>query len=117
VVLVAGAINSDRLIRTASRFGKVPAGSAEAERAIHEVLKRTGPVLPYTTAKSAAAELLPPGFEWREAVYSAGQAYASCKRSGMDGEYPYPHHGQWAATEPLAMCGAVLGAWVMLAKG
>jgi hypothetical protein len=101
----------------ASRLGKVPAGSTETDKAIHEALGRTGPTLVYTTVKSAAEEPLPPGFEWRDAVYAAGQAYASCKRIGMDGAYPYPHHGQWSATEPLAMCGAVLRARAMLAKG
>lgn len=107
----------DHLIRIASRLGKVLAGSAEADRAIHEALSRAGPILPYTTTKSAAAVLLPPGFEWREPVYAAGAVYASCKRSEMDGEYPYPHHGQWASTEALAMCAAVLRAWATLAKG
>jgi hypothetical protein len=43
--------------------------------------------------------------------------YATCRRSGMDGEWPYPHHGQWGATLPLAMCGAVMRANAGLVKG
>ena len=105
-----------RLIRIADRLAKVEAGSDAADQAIHEAIGRAGLALPYTTAKAAAAALLPPGFEWREPVYAAGSVYASCKRSGMDGEYPYPHHGQWASTEALAMCAAVLRAWVTAAK-
>jgi hypothetical protein len=111
-------VNSyNRLIRIASRLGQVPVGSSEADRVIHEALDRLGPAPPYTTTKSAAAELLPPGFEWRQPDYSGGAVYASCRRSGMEGPWPHPHHGQWSASEPLAMCGAALRAWAKLAKG
>jgi hypothetical protein len=106
----------NRLFRIADRLGEVPTGSAEADRTIHEVLGRTGPVLPYTTDDAAAEDLLPPGFEWRDPTYAGGGVYASCRRSGMDGEWPHPHHGQWGATKSLAMCAAVLRAWSTVAR-
>ena len=109
--------HKDRLFRIADRLGQVPSGSAEADRTIHEALGRAGPVLPYTSDEAAAEQLLPPGFEWRQPDYSGGAVYASCRRSGMDGPWPHPHHGQWSATQPLAMCGAALRAWAKLAKG
>ena len=44
--------------------------------------------------------------------------YAPCRRSGFgEGGQLYPHHGQWGRTQPLSMCGAVMRAWAMLAKG
>jgi hypothetical protein len=52
--------------------------------------------------------VLTPGFEWLPPHYSGALVYAFCRRCGMDGEWPYPHHGQWGATLPLAMCGAGL---------
>ncbi|MBL6459208.1 hypothetical protein JMJ55_28195 [Belnapia sp. T6] len=91
-------------------------GSAAADQTIHDVIGRAGPVLPYTTEKAAAVQLLPPGFEWMPPTYASGLVYASCRRAGRDGKWLYPHHGQWSATEPLAMCGALLRAWAMLAK-
>ena len=39
----------DRLLRIADRLGKASVGSAEADTAIYEALRLTGPVLPYTT--------------------------------------------------------------------
>ncbi|MBL6082083.1 hypothetical protein JMJ56_29330 [Belnapia sp. T18] len=107
----------DHLIRIADRLGQVPAGSPEADQAIHDVLGRAGTVLPYTTETGAAAQLIPPGFEWREGTYAGGQVYASCRRSGTGGKWRHPHHGQWGTTEPLAMCRAVLRAWAKLPKG
>jgi hypothetical protein len=107
----------DRLIRIADRLAKVKAGSEVADRTIHGSLGRLGPVLPYTTDEAVARSLLPPGFEWMATIHAAGCVYASCRRAGFDGEWPHPHHGQWSATLPLAMCGAVLRAWAKLAKG
>jgi hypothetical protein len=106
----------DRLILIADRLAKIRVGSTVADSTIHDALNRSGPGLPYTTDAAAARSLLPPGFEWRDPVYSSGFVYASCRRSGMDGEWPHPHHGQWGPTRPLSMCGAVLRAWAMLAK-
>jgi hypothetical protein len=106
-----------RLLRIAHRLGQVPAGSAEADQAIHEATGRNGPVLPYTTEASAAAQLLPTDFEWRDATHARGRVYASCRRIGMDGPWHHPHHGQWARTLPLSMCGATMRAWAKLAKG
>jgi hypothetical protein len=57
-----------------------------------------------------------PGFEWRDPVYPAGTVYASCQRRGMDGEWPYPHYGQFGLTLPLALCGATLRARAALTK-
>ncbi|MBL6082054.1 hypothetical protein JMJ56_29175 [Belnapia sp. T18] len=109
--------NASPLLRIADRLGQVATGSAEADQTIHEATGQGGLVLPYTTDKNAAAQLIPPGFEWRESTYANGQGYASCRRSGTGGKWRHPHHGQWSATEPLAMCGAALRAWAMLAKG
>jgi hypothetical protein len=105
----------DRLIRIADRLARVEVGSAAADTAIHDVLGPTEPALTYTTDEAAARTLLPPGFEWLATTYAAGWVYAPCRRSGLNGEWPYPHHGQWGLTLPLAMCGAVLRAWAMLA--
>ena len=44
------------------------------------------------------------------ATYTGGVVYTACRRSGVDGELPYPHHGQWGTTPPLTMCGAVMRA-------
>jgi hypothetical protein len=107
----------DRLIRIADRLGEVAAGSIEADRTIHDALGLAGPVQPYTREEAAARGLLPPGFEWRLPTYSSGKVYAACRRSGMDGEWPHPHHGQWGPTLPLAMCGAVMRANAALVKG
>jgi hypothetical protein len=114
---VARLTHFDRLIRIGSRLSHVPIGSVAADQAIHDALGRTGPVLPYTTDQGAARSLLPPGFEWMPAVYASRCVYGACRRAGLDGEWPYPHHGQWSAALPLAMCGAVLRAWAKLAKG
>src|SRR3712207_1647184 len=107
----------DRLIRLASRLGQVPIGSSKADRAIHDALDRAGPVLPYTRDEAAARSLLPVGFEWMSNTYTASSVYAPCRRSGLDGGLPYPHHGQWSVTLPLSLCGAALRAWAKLAKG
>ena len=100
----------DRLIRIADRLAKVEAGSAAADQTIHEAAGFTGLVLPYSTNEAAARTLLPPGFEWMPTTYSAGWVYAPCRRSGLDGEWPYPHHGQWGRSLPLSMCGAAMRA-------
>jgi hypothetical protein len=107
----------DRLIRVASRLGKGLAGSAKADRIIHDALGRAGPVLPYTTDEGTARSLLPPDFEWLAITYAAGCIYAPCRRAGLDGELPHPHYGQWGQTLPLSLCGAAMRTWAMLAKG
>jgi hypothetical protein len=107
----------NRFLRIADRLAKVEAGSGAADQAIHEATGQAGPVLPYTTEASAAAQLLPPGFEWQDATYAGGRVYASCRRIGMDGPWHHPHHGQWARTLPLSVCGAAMRAWAKLAKG
>lgn len=98
------------LIRIADRLGNVERGSPEADRAIHTAIAAEGPAFAYTTDDTAAHLLLPAGFEWREPIYSSGMVYASCRRIGMDGAWPYPHHGQWGKTPALAMCGAAVRA-------
>ncbi len=97
-----------RLLRVADRLGKVPAGSAEADAAIHHALGRAGPALPYTTDMAAARTLLPPGFvELGDPMYMTDAVYAACRRAGIDcGGLPFPHHGGWGATLPLALCQA-----------
>jgi hypothetical protein len=104
----------DRLISIAYRLGQVGAGSPAADQAIHQVLNRSGPVLAYTTAEDAAQSLLPAGFELLPATYAGGAVYAACRRSEADGGVPYPHHGQWGTTLPLAICGACLRAHAAL---
>jgi hypothetical protein len=70
----------------------------------------------YTTQEEAARGLLPAGFEWIPIAFARGGVYVACRRSGLDGELPYPHHGQWGATLPLAICGAVMRAHAALVK-
>jgi hypothetical protein len=100
-----------RFIRIADRLGEVAADNIEADQTIHAALGLTGPVLPYSREKAATRSLLPKGFEWLEPHYSGPAVYASCRRSGMDGEWLYLHHGQWGPTLPLAMCGVVMRGW------
>jgi hypothetical protein len=106
----------ERFIRIAERLNQVEAGSPEADRTIHQALDRGGPPVPYTTEEEAARGLLPVGFEWLPNIPGAGTIYAACRRSGMDGDLPHPHHGQWSATLPLAMCGAAMRAHAALVK-
>jgi hypothetical protein len=106
-----------RLLCIADRLGQVAAGSLLADVTIHDALGLAGPVLPYTREKTAARSLLPAGFEWMPFTYSSGTVYAACWRSGTEGEWPYPHHGQWGRTLPLAMCGAVMRAKAGMVKG
>ena len=107
-----------RLFRIADRLAKVAAGSVLADQVLHEALERAGTVQPYTTSEEAARSLLPPGFEWLASTWTAGWVYAPCRRQGLDkGGLSFPHHGQWGRTVPLSMCGGVLRAWAMLAKG
>ena len=103
-----------RFLRIATRLGKLQAGSVEADGVIHEVLGRRGTVLPYTTSEEAARGLLPAGFEWMAPVHSAGTVYMSCRRVGAEDRYPYPHHGAWGRTTPLAACGAAMRAYAKL---
>jgi hypothetical protein len=107
----------NRLTRIADWLGEVEVGSPEADHIVHEALGRSGPLLAYTRDEGAARLLLQPSFEWRDSIYSNGLVYASCRRMGMDGEWPHPHHGQWGAAVALAMCGAVVRAQAVLVKG
>jgi hypothetical protein len=109
-------IISDHLLRIADWLSQVELGSPDADRAIHRALGRKGPVLAYTRNEAAARLLLPDGFEWRVDTYSSRLVYASCGRTGLDGEFPHPRHKQWGRTLPLAMCGAVLRAYSKLAR-
>lgn len=106
----------DRLIRIADRLGKLETGSPVADHFIHDALGRDGPVFAYSSNEAAAGLLLPAGFEWREATYSSGLVYASCRRMGLDDEQPHPHHGQWAKALALAMCGAAMRAHAALVE-
>jgi hypothetical protein len=111
-------VATSRLLDIADRLAKVEAGSAAADTAIHAALGRAGPVLLYTQDEAAARGLLPDGFQWGQPTYSVGKVYAACRRSGTGADgLPHPHHGQWGATLPLAMCGAVIRARAGLAKG
>ena len=114
VLATVARMSFDRLIRIADRLGQVQAGSPAADQAIHQTLDRSGPVLTHTTAEEAAQSLLPAGFELLPATYTGGAVYAACRRIGMDGELPHPHHGQWGTTLPLAICGACLRAYAAL---
>ena len=103
-----------RLTRIADRLAQLEAGSDAADKAIHDALGLPGAVRGYTTSEAAARGLLPDGFEWLPPVFSAGAVYAACRRSGLDGGFPHPHHGQWGRTTPLAMCGAAMRAYAKL---
>jgi hypothetical protein len=107
----------NHLIRIADRLGEVTAGSSAADLTIHLAIEREGHVLSYTSHEGAAWGLLPPSFEWIPSTYAGHRVYAACRRSGLDGEWPHPHYGQWGRTLPLAMCGAVIRAYATLAKG
>jgi hypothetical protein len=104
------------LIRIADRLAQLEAGSAEADRTIHDATGQVGPVLLYTRDGAAARGLLPEGFEWLASIYAGVTVYAACRRIGLRGGVPHPHHGQWGRTLPLAMCGAVVRAYAGLAK-
>jgi hypothetical protein len=80
-------------------------------------IEREGQVLSYTSHEGAAWCLLPPGFEWIPSTYAGRQVNGACRRSKLDGAWPYPHHGQWGRTLPLAVCGAVMRAYAALTKG
>jgi hypothetical protein len=108
----------ERFFHLADRLGQVANGSPEADRIIHEALSREGPVLAYTSDKTAALLLLPTGFEWVRPTHAGGRIYAACARVDAKANgHPHPHHGQWGASEPLAMCGAVMRARAWLARG
>ncbi len=106
----------DRLFRIADRLGKVTTGSAAADQAIYQALGRAGPVPRYTTDLDAARTLLPPGFEeLGDPIYTSDAVYAACRRTGIDrGGLPFPHHGGWGATLPLALCHACVTAQAWL---
>ena len=106
----------DRLLRIADRLGRVKVGSAVADETIHRALGRTGPAPAYTTDMAAARTLLPPGFEeLGDPVYISGAVYGACRRAGIDrGGLPFPHHGGWGATLPLALCNACVRAQASL---
>ena len=106
----------DRLLRIADRLSQLTAGSPEADRAIHDVLGREGPMLAYSRNEGASRLLLPAGFEWCDPVYSSRAVNASCRRTGLVDGFQHPQHGQWSQTPALAMCGAVLRAWAAEAK-
>ena len=108
----------DRLLRIADRLGKVTTGSAVADKTktIHRALGRAGPAPCYTTDLDAARTLLPPGFEeLSDPIYTSDAVYAACRRTGIDhGGLPFPHHGGWGATLPLALCSACIRAQASL---
>ena len=106
----------DRLLSTADRLRRLPAGSVTADAFIHEVLGLAGPVLPYTHDEAAARLLLPPGFEADWPTSIAGEVYGAVSRKGLLDGLPHPHHGQWGATRALALCGAATRAHAHLAK-
>lgn len=106
----------DRLMSIADQLGKMEIGNPVADRFIHDALGRAGPVLAYSRNEAAAGLLLPGGFVWCETTYSSGLVYASCQRRGPDGDQSHPHHGQWAKTPELAMCGAALRAYAAMIK-
>ena len=92
------------------------AGSPAADQAIHDAFGLAGHVLPYTTSETAARTLLPPGFEILPHLIG-NPIYAGCRRAGLNGGLPYPHHGQWGATPALALCGAIMRAHAQLVQG
>jgi hypothetical protein len=50
-------------------------------------------------------------------MYMTDAVYAACRRAGIDRDglpFPFPHHGSWGATLPLALCGACVRAQASL---
>jgi len=109
---------SDHLIDLAEQLAEVTAGSSAADLSVHLALGLEGHVLAYTRLEAMAWGLLPRDCRWTPCIYASGRVFAACQRkeTQVDG-LRSPRHGQWGATEPLAMCGAVLRAWAKLAKG
>lgn len=104
-------LDTARLMRIAARLALVDTGSVEADIAIHSALRRTGPVLSYTTDEGVARSLLPLEFTWLPPVFAAGAIFVSCRRAGMLSGLPHPHIGQWGLTLPLAFSGAAIRAY------
>ena len=84
-----------QLIRIAIRLGKVTAGSRDADHAIQAALGLPGEAPAYTSDEAAARGLLPAGFEWHASSFASDAVYATCRRAGLDGNLPHPHHEQW----------------------
>jgi hypothetical protein len=112
-----GMTPSDHFTRLADQLGEVVDGSSAADLTLHLALERQGHVLAYTSNTACAWSLLPPGFEWLARTFAGDRVYAACRQRGTDDERTYPHHGQWGATEALAMCRAVIMAYAALEKG
>ena len=105
----------ERLFRIADRLGQAPAGSAVADETIHQALGRAGPAPPYTTDIAAARTLLPSGFVELGPLFNVGAVYGSRRRAGVGSDgLPFPHHGGWGATLPLALCHAAVRAQAAL---
>jgi hypothetical protein len=62
----------ERFLRYADRLGKLPAGSAAADAALHRALGLPGEPRPYTRDETALRTLLPDGFEMYIATTLAG---------------------------------------------
>ncbi len=75
---MSASADPDTLFRTANRLGKVSAGSAAADWAIHDALGLPGEPPPYTTDEAAMRTLLPPGYEMTVIDHSTGGPYAAC---------------------------------------
>jgi hypothetical protein len=106
----------DTLVDIADRLGKETSGSLEMDRVIHAALGLVGPPLLYSREATAARRLFPPDFQEQPPTSAAGQTYACCQRVGLRNGLPYPHHGQCAATYPLALCGAAIRAHATLVE-
>ena len=98
---------SDHL-RIADRLGKVAAGSASADRVIHEALGLAWPVKAYAIEEEAAQPLLPKNFEWLTNTPTAGWNYAPCRRAGIGADgLAYPYHGQWGGRYGILSWGEI----------
>ncbi|WP_149535322.1 hypothetical protein [Siccirubricoccus phaeus] len=95
--------------RIADQLEREAAGSPAADVAIHRALERRGSPAPYTTDRSAAKLLLPPGHE-AEVLTFAGRNLGSCWRPAR------PTETSRAATQELALCAAIMRAWAVRLK-
>ncbi|MCO6415422.1 hypothetical protein JYK14_04420 [Siccirubricoccus sp. KC 17139] len=102
-------IDVNMLSRIADQLELEARGSAAADMAIHRALRRQGSPAPYTTDKHAAKLLAPPGHEV-EVLTVMGRNLGSCWRPARPTET-----GQ-AATQELALCAAIMRAWVVRLK-
>lgn len=99
-------LDPNLISRIADQLEQVAGGSPAADIAIHRALDRRGDPAPYTSDKSAARLIVPPGHE-AEVMTFAGKNLGSCWRAAR------PTETGKAATQELALCAAIMRAWAV----